>query len=112
MDFMIVLIERQEVRDELAKYSISDSAFEEELFNAFSFTDNDKRIYYKFKPISGTLEHSSHLVSLLGLKDESTNEGMILGIEFFKKAFFDKLKSHLSKALNPTDSASTELDNN
>lgn len=95
IDFMILLTEQKEVRSFLEEYGISDEDFEEELFRCFDFDLTTKTVYFKLKPVSGTLEHSVHLISLLGAASESKNEGLLLGIEYFKKNFFDRLKKHL-----------------
>lgn len=97
MDFMILLIERKEIRDFLTTHKIDDETFEFELFECLGFSKDEIVIYYKMKPLSGTLEHSVHLIEMLGANSEAKNEGLLLGIEYFKKNFFDNLKKHLFK---------------
>jgi len=100
MDFMILLIERKEIRDLLSTHNITDEDFEAELFHCLKYSQQERVMYYKMKPVSGTLEHSVHLIELLGASSERKNEGLLLGIEYFKKNFFDNLKKHLFKVLN------------
>ncbi|PGK52435.1 hypothetical protein CN918_32130 [Priestia megaterium] len=99
LDFIILLMERKEIRDLLLEHNITDEDFEAELFHCLDFNQQERIMYYKFKPVSGTLEHSVHLIKLLGAESESKNEGLLLGIEYFKKNFFDNLKKHLIKLL-------------